>query len=156
MPSKMKSFLFVVAMPLLVFFASRSMFGLFQSPAQETSASDPVAVVAPVQQDVQRYDSVGDYFKAGNPNATSHRLGLPLIERDVSGARKRSIKDRCGCCVVCGSTNQLEVEHRRGLQNGGDNSDENLSVLCHECHVEKTRMDKSLRRQRDKLVKQRR
>ena len=98
----------------------------------------------------ERYASVGEYFKAGNPNATTYRLGEPPIKRKSFSPRERN----GGCCQVCGSTTQLEAEHRRGLQNGGDNSDGNMGTLCHPCHLEKTAMDKSLRRQRETLIKQ--
>ena len=160
----MKSFLLVVALPFLVFIGARSVFWLFESPTVEpaviqapTAPADPAPPIAvDVEQEVKRYPTVAAYFRDAHPNgtATTHRLGLPPIKRDVSNGRKREIRERYGSCVVCGSTHQLKVEHRRGLQNGGDNSDENLSILCHECHVQKTRMDKSLRRQRDKLVEQ--
>jgi 5-methylcytosine-specific restriction endonuclease McrA len=38
----------------------------------------------------------------------------------------------------------LEVDHRRALMNGGDNSLDNLSTMCDACHTVKTRMDRSL------------
>ena len=123
MPSKMKSFLLVVALPFLVFLGARSVFGLFDSPTVEppviekpTAPADPAPSIAVnVEQEVKRYPTVEAYFRDAYPNATTHRLGLPPIERDVSEKRKREIRKRCGSCVVCGSTNQLEVEHRRGL-----------------------------------------
>jgi len=101
-----------------------------------------------------RYDSIADYFRAGNPNATTYRLGEPWIERKSFSRSKREKihRENGGCCQVCGSTSQLELEHRRGLQNGGGNERSNLGTLCHECHGEKTSMDKSLRRQREKLL----
>ena len=161
---KQTSLFLTGAAVLVVFFGTRSaMLALRPAPEVVETATptnsapaDPVAPVAvDVEQEVKRYDSVEDYFRDAHPNgtATTHRLGLPPIKRDVSNGRKREILERYGSCVVCGSTHQLEVEHRRGLQNGGGNEDENLSVLCHECHVEKTAMDRSLRRQRNKQVK---
>jgi len=106
----------------------------------------------------KRYKSVGDYFKAGNPNATTYRLGEPWIKRKSFSKKRRDIihKENSGCCQVCGATGYLEVEHRRALMNGGGNERENLGSLCDPCHNQKTRMDKSLRRQRDKLIKEKR
>lgn len=103
-----------------------------------------------------RYESVAEYFKAGNPNATTHRLGEPLIKRKSFSAKQRATihRENGGCCQVCGATDRLEVEHRRALMNGGGNERENLGSLCESCHNEKTAMDKSLRRQREKLLKQ--
>ena len=149
----MKLFLFVLVLPLMVFLGARSLFGLFQTPA-EPATTEPVA---PIQREVQRYDSVAEYFRAGNPNATTYRLGEPPIKRKSFSAKQRAIihRENGGCCQVCGSTSYLEVEHRRGLQNGGGNERENLGSLCEYCHNEKTAMDKSLRRQRDKLLKAR-
>ena len=125
----------------------------------DSAPAEPVAQVAvDIEQEIKRYPSVEAYFHDAHPvgTALTHRLGLPPIDRDVSEKRKRELRKRYGSCVVCGSTGPgtLIVEHRRALQNGGDNSDENLSILCHECHVKKNAMDKSLRRQRDKLVQQ--
>ena len=103
----------------------------------------------------ERYASVGDYFKAGNTNATTYRLGAPQIKRKSFSAKRRAVihRENGGCCQVCGSTKELEVEHWRGLQNGGGNERSNLRSLCIPCHLEKTAMDKSLRRQRNKLLK---
>ena len=65
----------------------------------------------------ERYATVGDYFKAGNPNATTYRLGEPWIQRKSFSAKQRAIihQENGGCCQVCGSTQELEVEHWRGL-----------------------------------------
>ena len=136
-------------------------------PVERIEISDlaPIEVIStqPAQRPAplvigERYASVGDYFKAGNPNATTYRLGEPWTKRKSFSASQRAKihKENGGCCQVCGSTRQLEVEHWRGLQNGGGNERSNLKSLCHRCHVEKTAMDKSLRRQRDKLLQQRR
>lgn len=45
-------------------------------------------------------------------------------------------------CVKCGSTKDLEIDHIKALINGGDMWDKNnLRVLCHKCHVKKTKHD---------------
>ena len=122
-----------------------------------TSNPEPITPpLVPTPTRAERYESVAAYFKAGNPNATTYRLGEPWIDRKSFSLKQRNAihKRNGGCCQVCGSTHELEAEHRRGLQNGGGNEDENIGTLCHDCHVQKTAMDKSLRRQREKLLKQ--
>jgi 5-methylcytosine-specific restriction endonuclease McrA len=93
--------------------------------------------------------STSEYFRKANVGVVNYRGSQ--TKRDVSGSqRKRIIQRDGGRCIICGSTQSLEVDHSRALMNGGDNSASNLATLCHECHVEKTRMDKSLRRKREK------
>ena len=130
-------------------------------PAQPVVQSEaPVSEIVEASQTEPaldaHYDSVSDYFKAGNTNATTYRLGEPVIKRKSFSARQRAEihRENGGVCQVCGSTGPLEVEHRRGLQNGGGNERTNLGSLCGPCHSEKTAIDRSVRRQRDKLLKQ--
>ena len=102
-------------------------------------------------QPVKRFATVEDYFKDGNPKPLSHRRGLRSYKRDVSEKTKKEVKKRDGnCCLVCGSTYQLEVDHRIALMNGGDNSKKNLGTLCDSCHNKKTRLDYKIRKQRQK------
>jgi len=45
-------------------------------------------------------------------------------------------------CLNCNSTKNLEVDHIVAIVNGGNMWDENnLRVLCHKCHVQKTKQD---------------
>src|SRR5689334_19379486 len=51
--------------------------------------------------------------------------------------RLRLIAERGGCCEICGVSGQerqLQVHHRHPVLRGGDDSDENLLVLCFACH----------------------
>ena len=63
-----------------------------------TVASSPEPKVAvpeseiPATAPATKYESVEAYFKDGNPNPLTHRIGLPRYERDVSDATKRKIK----------------------------------------------------------------
>jgi len=41
------------------------------------------------------------------------------------------------CCKLCGSFENLEVDHIVARANGGDNDSGNLQVLCRECHKRK-------------------
>ena len=116
-------------------------------PTVETIVVDSAVVV-------ERYETVADYFKAGyGKDPISHRLGLPRYDRNVSSSLRRKIIERDGgCCLVCGSTRLLEVDHRRALMNNGDNSPENLGTLCDDCHNKKTRLDYKIRKQRRKVL----
>jgi 5-methylcytosine-specific restriction endonuclease McrA len=40
-------------------------------------------------------------------------------------------------CLICGSGDFLEIDHIKAIVFGGDNSKENLRVLCHECNMGK-------------------
>ena len=136
---------------------------LLSAPAEQAATpAEPISppITGPVSTTpkplrAERYETVAAYFKAGNPNATTYRLGEPWIPRQSFSAadHQRIHEENGGCCQICGSCDNLEVEHWRGLQNGGGNERENLKTLSHDCHVQKTAMDKSLRRQRDKLLK---
>ena len=79
---------------------------------------------------------------------------IKFYERDVSQSLKQKVKQRDdNRCVICGSTTKLEVDHRRALMNGGNNSFGNLGTLCDDCHTEKTKHDNSLRRKREKICR---
>ena len=45
-------------------------------------------------------------------------------------------------CEQCESKDKLEVDHKLAIMNSGEMWDENnLQVLCHKCHLRKTRAD---------------
>jgi hypothetical protein len=94
---------------------------------------------------------ISDYFRAANENVGALSCNLRLHPREVPEEIKQAVKRRDGNrCVICSSRRKLEVDHRRALMNGGDNSISNLATLCDDCHTIKTRMDTSLRRKREK------
>lgn len=104
-------------------------------------------------QEFDRSTAVGEYFRTHNAALaeTPHSGNTP---RQFSWVRKVTAFDRDGWkCVVCGSTSNLEMDHAVALMNGGANDISNLYALCHVCHVEKTRMDRSLKKQRVSLAK---
>lgn len=41
-------------------------------------------------------------------------------------------------CVVCKSTEQLEMDHTEPLRNGGKHIDLNIQILCRSCHKKKS------------------
>jgi 5-methylcytosine-specific restriction endonuclease McrA len=47
------------------------------------------------------------------------------------------------CCADCGEfSDDWEVDHILSLANGGTNTAENIQLLCHDCHKEKTKGDR--------------
>jgi hypothetical protein len=100
-----------------------------------------------------RTAAVGRYFDAHNAAlaGTPHTANTP---RQFSWVRKVTAFERDGWkCVVCGATENLEMDHAVALMNGGSNEITNLYALCHACHVEKTRMDRSLKKHRVGVAK---
>lgn len=55
----------------------------------------------------------------------------------IPKALRTSLMTKYKCCQQCGSTQQLTLDHRVALAHGGDNSESNLSVLCHSCNARK-------------------
>lgn len=103
-------------------------------------------------QEFDRTAAVGEYFRHHNADLaeTPHISNTP---RKFSWVRKVTAFDRDGWkCVVCADTENLEMDHAVALMNGGSNEIENLYALCRTCHIVKTRMDRSLKRHRVKLV----
>ena len=95
-------------------------------------------------------ERIGLYFRIANMGV-SVSSPVTVQERNVSEETKASVIRRDGGkCITCSSTVQLEVDHRVALMNGGTNDLSNLATLCDACHLAKTRMDGSLRRQREK------
>jgi len=101
-----------------------------------------------------RERAIYSYYREANENVGALDCNLVKYERDVSQETKRYIKRRDGHqCVICGSTYKLEVDHKRALMNGGDNSIANLATLCDDCHTAKTRLDNIIRRKRDRMCR---
>ena len=119
----------------------------------ESQAADPKAKPALSASEIERRKRQGEALSRlftgtrTTPESESNR-------RQSERARdSRQVKARDGgCCLVCGSTVKLEVDHRIALMNGGDNSIDNLGTLCDECHNEKTRYDYAIRKRRKKEV----
>ena len=121
-----------------------------ETARKEQAIETPTISTETTPVEVKRFETVEEYFSDGNPKPISHRRGLPNFERDVSEKTKKEVKKRDGgCCLVCGSTYQLEVDHRIALMNGGDNSKDNLGTLCDSCHKKKTRLDYRVRKRRE-------
>lgn len=66
--------------------------------------------------------------------ANNRRTGAVKL---TASRRTKLIAARGGCCEICGvpgSDRQLQVHHRRAVLRGGDDSEQNLLVLCFACH----------------------
>lgn len=58
--------------------------------------------------------------------------------RRVSSARRLAVFKRDGfLCRVCGSDSDLTIDHIHPVSRGGDDSLENLRVLCRSCNSKK-------------------
>ena len=58
---------------------------------------------------------------------------------------KEILESQSHTCIDCKSTlqnNKYEVDHKRPLANGGNNSRDNLQILCKSCHFDKSREEK--------------
>jgi HNH endonuclease len=112
-------------------------------------SSDEESVVALI-----KTTSINDYFRAANENVGALDCNVEIHARDVGEAKKRVVRNRDGNrCAICGSKSKLEVDHMRGLQNGGTNDIFNLALLCDTCHTTKTKYDNSLRRKRESICR---
>jgi len=147
----MKKTIEFAAVTLLMFAVSLLAFSLILPLAMQREEKSDRMIIVNVDQSkkVKRFETVDDYFNDANPNPIQHRLGMENYHRDVSNRTKKEVKERDeNCCLVCGSTQNLEVDHRISLMNGGDNSKENLGTLCDSCHKKKTRLDFETRKRR--------
>ena len=61
----------------------------------------------------------------------TNRKNIPKSVRDAVFKRDNY------CCVKCGSTKNLEVDHKVSLANGGTNEMANLQTLCQDCNRRK-------------------
>ena len=48
--------------------------------------------------------------------------------------KKHIVSETGSVCSKCGSLEKIEAHHINPIKNGGDNSRENLILLCHDCH----------------------
>jgi 5-methylcytosine-specific restriction protein A len=51
---------------------------------------------------------------------------------------------QCRSCAIAVRTG--EVDHIKSLEQGGSNDDDNLQLLCHQCHYEKTCRDNGFKK----------
>ena len=54
---------------------------------------------------------------------------------------KKELLRKAPYCVLCGSTENLELDHILTVAAGGNDDISNLQLLCHACHVAKTNQE---------------
>ena len=74
--------------------------------------------------------SLRDRLRARNNGRTGAAKLTDARRRKLIQARGA----RCERCGIPGTERQLEVHHRLGVFRGGDDSEQNLEVLCFACH----------------------
>lgn len=62
--------------------------------------------------------------------------------------RNRILKRDGNQCQQCGNTEHLEVDHINNRRGPGYDHDNNLQVLCHQCHKAKTQRESGEWRQK--------
>lgn len=62
------------------------------------------------------------------------QANLHIAKKSV---RKQIFKRDGNCCVRCGRTERLSIDHVLSVANGGGNEDENLQTLCVPCNSSK-------------------
>jgi 5-methylcytosine-specific restriction endonuclease McrA len=58
----------------------------------------------------------------------------------TSADKTRIIKKKGGKCEECGGGEPLTLHHKNNLSIGGSNKEDNLEVLCTECHEKRHRV----------------
>lgn len=56
---------------------------------------------------------------------------------DISGAVRKEVVDRDdGMCIVCGTTQGIQIAHYISRARGGLGIAQNLACMCHKCHFD--------------------
>ncbi len=82
-----------------------------------------------------RYDQV-KRWRAKYPDKARHQDRIAKQLRRTPGLRE-SILTRDGCCLRCGATADLVIDHIKPVLQGGDNDPGNLQTLCRGCNTKK-------------------
>lgn len=57
------------------------------------------------------------------------------IRKNISGTTEKQVYEKYnGVCSMCGGSVGLQIHHKLPLMSGGDNSFDNLELLCSTCH----------------------
>ena len=57
--------------------------------------------------------------------------------RDIPAPVRREVMERDGCCRHCGAVDDLSIDHIVPFSRGGQDTVENLQVLCRPCNSKK-------------------
>jgi len=67
---------------------------------------------------------------------------IPKIKNTLKSSKKERIKKRDNYeCVICGSKNELQVDHIKPIFLGGNNEESNLRTLCKTCNLSRNTND---------------
>lgn len=101
-----------------------------------------------------RPKKIAAYFKAGNDTDALADCATEEVRYNVSEPLKKAvIKRDAHRCLVCGGSDGLKIDHIRALENGGDNSPDNLATLCSTCFKMKRKHDKNAQLRRQKTCR---
>ena len=76
----------------------------------------------------------------------------PELNATSQQKRRGTYLPRATTSVICGSTKNVEVDHKIALMNGGNNELDNLALLCDECHKDKTALDWEVQKKRRAII----
>jgi len=88
-----------------------------------------------------KYCGASGIFRHGRcSNCHSAKIDFQINRRGGNAAQKRKlIAERGLKCEECGECGSVEMHHKIKIIDGGNNSDDNLQLLCHSCHALKDR-----------------
>jgi 5-methylcytosine-specific restriction endonuclease McrA len=69
---------------------------------------------------------------------------MDVYRKRFSKSKRQELIEKNESCPICGHDLLIDfshVDHIIPLALGGDNAEENLQVVCHECHKRKTKKD---------------
>lgn len=72
-----------------------------------------------------------------SPGATIEYRPIPQATKDAVWRRAQ------GRCEICRSKYRLEFDHMVPRSEGGTNGYNNIQLICHSCHYDKTSIEKS-------------
>ena len=88
---------------------------------------------------------ISDYLRNGDFNKVKKypwiikiSPGPQSVYRQYIPARTRRRVLSIGCCVVCSTTEQLTIDHKKPVSRGGTNHINNLQCMCRSCNSRKS------------------
>ena len=75
------------------------------------------------------------------------RAARHKIKTNCTRFKKRCIKKDLYWCQICGSRENLEVDHIIEVQDSGTSEVSNLQILCKSCHLAKTKNERKIRKE---------
>ncbi|MFM6928070.1 MAG: HNH endonuclease, partial [Bdellovibrio sp.] len=126
----------------------------------EKNWAKAITYLAQKEVDRRTQSRTGKFQPSGNKSTPaagvtdeSHSVGKIPSRKMLFSATKKIILLRDKCCQykdnitgkVCGSTRFLQTDHRQSVWAGGDNSIDNLQILCAQHNQHKYQREASLR-----------